>query len=45
MRDGLVVIDGWRIAVTEHGRPLVRYVYTAFDRYYTGAEGKHSSGV
>jgi coproporphyrinogen III oxidase-like Fe-S oxidoreductase len=41
----LISTDGWRIAVTDRGRPLVRYVCAAFDRYYTGDEDKHSSGL
>lgn len=45
VRDRLISIDGWRIAVTDCGRPLVRYVCAVFDRYYTGVEGKYSSGL
>jgi oxygen-independent coproporphyrinogen-3 oxidase len=45
VRDGLVAIDGWHITVTDRGRPLVRYVCAAFDRYLAGAEGRHSSGL
>ncbi len=45
VHDGLIAIDGWRIAVTDRGRPLVRYVCAAFDRYHSGAEGRHSTGV
>jgi oxygen-independent coproporphyrinogen-3 oxidase len=43
--DGLVVLDGARLQVTERGRPLVRSVCSAFDRYYTGAEGRHARGI
>ncbi len=45
VRDGLVTLNGARLAVTERGRPLVRYVCAAFDRHYTGGEGKHSRGI
>lgn len=43
--DGLAQRDGTRLAVTERGRPLVRSVCAAFDRYYTGAEGRHARGI
>ena len=43
--DGLVEIDGSRIAVTPLGRPLVRVVCAAFDRYLQSGAGKHSSAV
>lgn len=43
--DGLVALENCRIAVTEHGRPLVRFVCAAFDRHYTGAEGRHARGI
>lgn len=45
VRDGLVSIDGGCLAVTERGRPLVRSVCAAFDRYYTGVEGRHARGI
>ncbi len=45
VRDGLVTMNGGRLVVTERGRPLVRYVCAAFDRHYTGGEGKHSRGI
>lgn len=45
VRDGLVSIDGELLAVTELGRPLVRSVCAAFDRYYTGIEGRHARGI
>jgi oxygen-independent coproporphyrinogen-3 oxidase len=44
-RDGLVVVDHERLVVTDRGRPLVRSVCAAFDRYYTGAEGRHARGI
>lgn len=44
-RDGLVVVDRDRLVVTDRGRPLVRSVCAAFDRYYTGAEGRHARGI
>lgn len=45
VRDGLVSIAGEQLAVTDRGRPLVRSVCAAFDRYYTGAEGRHARGI
>lgn len=44
-RDGLIEFDRGRVAVTDRGRPLVRSVCAAFDRYYTGAEGRHSRAI
>jgi oxygen-independent coproporphyrinogen-3 oxidase len=41
-QDGLVAFEGNRLKVTERGRPLLRAVCAAFDRYYTGGEGRHS---
>ena len=43
--DGLAVLDGDTLRLTERGRPLVRSVCAAFDRYYTGQEGRHSRGI
>jgi oxygen-independent coproporphyrinogen-3 oxidase len=40
--DGLIAFEGNRLKVTERGRPLLRAVCAAFDRYYTGGEGQHS---
>ena len=45
VRDGLVRLDGESLVVTERGRPLVRSVCAAFDRYYTGREGRHARGI
>ncbi len=45
VRDGLVALDGESLIVTERGRPLVRSVCAAFDRYYTGREGRHARGI
>jgi len=45
VRDGLVSIDGEQLAVTDRGRPLVRSVCAASDRFYTGAEGRHARGI
>jgi oxygen-independent coproporphyrinogen-3 oxidase len=44
-RDGLVRRDGASLAVTEAGRPFVRFVCAAFDQYYAGQEGRHSRGL
>lgn len=43
--DGLVSLDGARLAVTDQGRPLVRSVCAAFDRHYTGGEGRHARAI
>lgn len=43
--DGLAALDGTRLSVTERGRPLVRSVCAAFDRHYTGGEGRHARGI
>ncbi len=44
-RDGLIRRRGAKIAVTQAGRPFVRFVCAAFDRHYVGAEGRHSRGL
>ena len=41
-QDGLISFEGHRLKVTDRGRPLLRAVCAAFDRYYTGGEGRHS---
>lgn len=43
--DGLARLEGSHLSITERGRPLVRSVCAAFDRYYTGAEGRHARGI
>jgi len=43
--DGLVSLDGGRLAVTEQRRPLVRSVCAAFDRHYSGGEGRHARAI
>jgi len=43
--DGLVVVDGRRLTVTEEGRTLVRAVCAAFDRYLKAGEQRHSKAV
>lgn len=42
---GLVVIDGTRVAMTEAGRPFVRIVAAAFDTYLGAAQKRHSIAV
>ena len=44
-QDGLVVVDGAKITVTEAGRPLVRIVAAAFDVYLARATARHSVAV
>jgi len=43
--DGLVIVDGTHIAVTEDGRPLVRAVCAVFDTYLKEGEARHSRAV
>jgi len=43
--DGVVVVDGGRIAVTELGRPFVRTVCAVFDAYVDPAALRHSVAV
>jgi oxygen-independent coproporphyrinogen-3 oxidase len=43
--DGLAVRTGWRVRVTEKGRPLVRAVCAAFDAYLEAGAGRHSAAV
>ena len=43
--DGLIVLDGPRIAVTESGRPFVRAVCARFDRYLASGRARHSRAV
>ncbi len=43
--DGLVVVEGTRIRVTEAGRPLVRIVAAAFDVYLARTTARHSVAV
>lgn len=42
---GLLVIDGARITVTERGRPYVRIAAAAFDTYLAASQRKHSVAV
>jgi oxygen-independent coproporphyrinogen-3 oxidase len=43
--DGLVEIDGSRIAITDTGRPFMRAVCAVFDRYLVLAAGRYSRAV
>ena len=40
--DGLCIIDGDKVIVTEKGKPFVRLVAMAFDEYIEKSGGKHS---
>jgi oxygen-independent coproporphyrinogen-3 oxidase len=42
--DGIAQRDGWRIAVTEEGRPLARTVCAVFDEYL-GDGGRHARAI
>jgi len=44
-RDGMVRLDGAGLAVTEAGRPFIRFICAAFDRHYGSQEGRHSRGL
>ena len=44
-QDGLISLQHGHLEVTDLGRPLVRSVCAAFDRYYTGAAGRHARGI
>ncbi|CAA7624168.1 hypothetical protein MTBLM5_60185 [Magnetospirillum sp. LM-5] len=44
-QDGLVVVDGRRITVTDEGRTLVRAAAAVFDRYLKKGEQRHSRAV
>jgi oxygen-independent coproporphyrinogen-3 oxidase len=43
--DGLVEIDGWRVRVTEAGRPFLRTVCAAFDPYLEATATRHAQAV
>jgi len=43
--DGVVVLDGARVRMTERGRPFVRTVCAAFDRYLEPGETRHAQAV
>lgn len=43
--EGLVRLDGWKVEVTERGRPFVRSVCAVFDRHHAPREGRHARGV
>ena len=43
--DGLAVLEGEELCVTERGRPLVRFVCAAFDRHLAITSGRHSRGI
>lgn len=44
-RDGLLTVDGWRVAMTEDGRPLVRLAAAAFDAHLHKGAARHSRAV
>ncbi len=43
--DGLVEIDGWRVRVTETGRPFLRTACAAFDPYLEPSATRHAQAV
>ncbi len=43
--DGLVEIAGWRVRVTETGRPFLRSVCAVFDAYLEPAATRHAQAV
>lgn len=42
---GFVERQGGEVRLTDHGRPYVRTVCTAFDRYFEADGGRHSKAV
>lgn len=42
---GLLAIDGAKIAITEAGRPYIRIAAAAFDSYLTASQKRHSVAV
>ena len=44
-KDGIAHRSGWRVRVTEEGRPLVRAVCAAFDTYFQTGAARHSAAV
>ena len=44
-RDGIVEINGGQVRVTDTGRPFVRNVCAAFDRYLPAGTARHSRAV
>ena len=44
-QNGMVAIDGRRLAITEQGRPFLRLVAAAFDAYLPAAAARHSAAV
>ena len=43
--EGLLEIDGGRIAMTDRGRPYLRVAASAFDAYLAAADKRHSVAV
>jgi oxygen-independent coproporphyrinogen-3 oxidase len=43
--DGIATRDGWRVTVTEAGRPLVRSVCAAFDTYLQKDATRHARAL
>ncbi len=43
--EGLVRIQGATVSVTDAGRPFIRTVCTAFDRYFDPTAGRHAKAV
>ncbi|WP_321338560.1 oxygen-independent coproporphyrinogen III oxidase [Breoghania sp.] len=43
--DGLAVIEGWNVRVTDAGKPFVRVAAAAFDSYLANGSARHSVAV
>jgi oxygen-independent coproporphyrinogen III oxidase len=43
--DGVVTVEGRRVAVTERGQPFVRLAAAAFDAYLEASAARHSAAV
>ena len=44
-RDGIVVIEAYRVEVPAHARPLLRTVCAVFDQYLEASETRHARAV
>lgn len=44
-RDGVLRLDGRRVALTEAGKPFMRLAAAAFDSYLRNGSGRHSAAV
>ena len=45
VEDGIAVLEGARLTLTDTGAPLVRVVAAVFDSYLEGGRARHSVAV